>query len=193
MKKFTLLAILAFIGISYNATAQIQKGNVLMGGDIGNLSLGLNSPSTFTADITPKAAWFVKDNVALGAYGRFGISTEKGTGSDVRYGIGALGRYYTGSDVEVLKHGRIFGEANVGLGGQNLRGPGGSTNGLELGFGPGFAYFVTPSIGLETLLKYNGVVGFGSSAYQHSLTLNFGFQIYLPGQGTMNKVKSDVR
>ncbi len=155
--------------------------------------LALIGPIPFTADITPKAAWFVKANVPLGAYARFGITTEKGTGTDVRYGVGALGRYYTGSDVEVLKHGRLFAEANFGLGGQNLRGPGGSTNGLELGFGPGFAYFITPSIGLETLLKYNGVVGFGSSAYQHSLTLNFGFQIYLPGQSTYNKVKGDVK
>ncbi|WP_184545253.1 hypothetical protein [Mucilaginibacter sp. FT3.2] len=193
MKKFTLLAVLAFIGFGFSASAQIQKGNVLMGGDIGNLTLGLNSPSTFTMDITPKAAWFVKDNVALGGYARFGISTEKNTGSDVRYGVGALGRYYTGSDVEILKHGRFFAEGNVGVGGQNLRGAGGSTNGLELGVGPGFAYFVTPSIGLETLLKYNGIVGFGSSAYQHTLTLNFGFQIYLPGQSTLKKVKGDMR
>jgi hypothetical protein len=193
MKKITLLTVLACLILGFNAKAQIQKGNVLMGGDIGNLTLGLNSPSTFTMDITPKAAWFIQDNVALGGYARFGISTEKNTGSDVRYGVGALGRYYAGSDVEVLKHGRFFAEGNAGLGGQNLRGPGGSTNGLELGVGPGFAYFVTPSIGLETLLKYNGIVGFGSSAYQHTLTLNFGFQIYLPGKSTMSKVKRDMK
>jgi hypothetical protein len=193
MKKITLLAVSAFVFFGFSASAQIQKGNVLMGGDIGNLTLGLNSPSTFTMDITPKAAWFIEDNIALGAYARFGISTEKNTGSDVRYGVGALGRYYTGSDVEVLKHGRFFAEGNAGVGGQNLRGPGGSTNGLELGVGPGFAYFITPSIGLETLLKYNGIVGFGSSAYQHNLTLNFGFQIYLPGKSTMNKVKRDMK
>jgi len=34
-------------------------------------------------------------------------------------------------------------------------------------------------VGLETLLKYNGIVGFGSSATTSSLNLAFGFQIYL--------------
>ncbi len=192
MKKITLVT-LAFIGLVFSAKAQIQKGNVLIGGDLANLQLGLSSPTTFSGSITPKAAWFIQDNVALGAYGTFGISTVKGNGSNINYGIGALGRTYSGAATEVIRHGRFFGEANIGIEGQNYSATGGSTNGLGFGVGPGFAYFITPSIGLETLLKYNGIVGFGSSPFANNLALNFGFQIYLPGRATANKVRNDVR
>ncbi|RYY23010.1 MAG: hypothetical protein EOP41_06730, partial [Sphingobacteriaceae bacterium] len=65
--------------------------------------------------------------------------------------------------------------------------------GLGFGVGPGFAYFITPSIGLETLVKYNGIVGFGSSPYANNISLNFGFQVYLPGQATARKVRKDIR
>lgn len=192
MKKITLVT-LAFIGLVFSAKAQIQKGNVLIGADLTNLDLRLSSPTRFIGTINPKAAWFIQDNIALGAYGKFGINTVKGTGATIDYGVGALGRVYSGAATEVIKHGRFFGEANIGIEGQNLPANGGSTNGLGLGVGPGFAYFITPSIGLETLLKYNGIVGFGSSPFTNSVNLNFGFQIYLPGRATARKVINDVK
>jgi hypothetical protein len=193
MKKFTLLSFLILMTLIFSAKAQIQKGNVLVGGNFANLNLGLNSPNVFSFDITPKAAWFVQDNIALGGYVNLGLQTAKGSSTTTNYGVGALGRYYTGSDVEVLRHGRIFGEATAGIGGVNVSDGGGNTNGFNFSVGPGFAYFVTPSIGLETLLKYNGLTGFGNQSFQSSLQLSFGFQVYLSGRGTVNKVKGDVR
>lgn len=194
MKKFTLsLLTVALLGVGLSASAQIQKGNVLIGGDLANMNLGLSGSKIFTFDVTPKAAWFIQDNVALGGYVNLGLKTQKDGPTTTNYGLGALGRYYTGKDVEVLKHGRFFGEANIGFGGTNTSKGGGTTNGLDFGFGPGFAYFITPNIGLETLLKYQGLTGFGNNGYQGSLNLSFGFQIYLPGQGAANKVKRDVR
>ena len=192
MKKFTFLILFAISALSFSANAQIQKGNVMVGGDLADISLGLNSPSVFSFSISPKAAWFVEDNLALGGVVNLGIQTAKGSNTVTTYGVGGLGRYYAGSDVSVLNHGRFFGEATVGFGGINVSNAG-STNGVNFSFGPGFAYFITPSIGLETLLKYNGLVGFGSQAYNNSLSLNFGFQIYLPGKSTLAKMKSDVR
>lgn len=89
-----------------------------------------------------------------------------------------MGRYYINDPkTNVLKHGRLFFEGNVGIEGTNTLNV--KTNGLGLGIGPGYAYFVTPNIGLETLLKYNGIVGFGNQAYSSTVDLNFGFQIYL--------------
>lgn len=192
MKKFILLSLLAAITLVFSAKAQIQEGNVLVGGNFANMNLGLNKTHNFSLDITPKAAWFVVDNIALGGYVNLGVETAKGYSTTFSYGAGALGRYYTGADAAILKHGRVFGEATVGIGGVNISNGGGNTNGLNLGIGPGFAYFVTPNLGLETLLKYNGLVGFGNQTYQSNLNLSFGFQIYLPGKSTANKVKNDM-
>jgi hypothetical protein len=106
--------------------------------------------------------------------------------------VGALGRYYINDPkVEVLKHGRLFFEGNVGIQGVSLAG-GSNTTGLGLGIGPGYAYFITNNIALETLLKYNGIVGFGSQAYNSSLNLGVGFQIYLPGK-RIKSIMNDVK
>lgn len=192
MKK--LLSTIIFSAATILAAyAQIQKGNVMVGGNSTNINLGLDDPKIFSVDITPKAAWFIQDNLALGGYVNFGLETAKNSNTTTSYGVGALGRYYAGSDTEVLRHGRFFAEATAGIGGVNVSKGGGNTNGLNLSVGPGFAYFVTPNIGLEALLKYNGLVGFGSSTTQSNLNLSFGFQIYLPGQRTANKVKGDIK
>lgn len=193
MKNLAYYLVVALVSTGLTAKAQIQRGNVMVGADLANISLGLDAPNVFSADLSPKAAWFIQDNIAVGGYLNFGIVTAKNSTTTTNYGVGALGRYYTGSDVEVLRHGRFFGEATVGFGGQNVSDGGGNTNGLNFGFGPGFAYFITPNIGLEALLKYNGLAGFGSEAYQSSLNLNFGLQIYLPGRSTARKVQSDIR
>lgn len=193
MKRKLLASAFALIAAMTGVKAQIQKGNVLVGGDLANLSLGLNSSKTFNVDITPKAAWFIKDNVAIGGYVNFNLYTAKDYGgSDVGYGVGALGRYYVSDpSINILKHSRFFVEGNVGIAGYNPAGAGGSTNGLGIGFGPGMAYFITPNIGLETLLKYDGIVGFGSATTTNTLTLDFGFQIYLPTSRIKNAVNRE--
>jgi hypothetical protein len=78
-----------------------------------------------------------------------------------------------------LRHARFFFEANAGIEGTNPA-SGDNTNGLGLGIGPGLAYFITPNVGLEGLLKYQGIVGFGSETTSSALILSLGLQIYLP-------------
>lgn len=191
MKKLLFTASIC-IATFFNSNAQISKGNVMMGANISDISFGLDKPNTFSFALNPKAAWFVQDGLALGADVLFGLQTAKNAGTDISYGVGALGRYYgaTGAN-EVVKNSRFFAEATVGVSGVNPS-VGESTNGLGFSFGPGFTYFVTESIGLEGLLKYNGVVGFGNSVYAHQLTLGVGFQIYLPGKSTARKVQRDM-
>ncbi len=191
MKKIIFTILVAVVSLT-TANAQIQKGNVLIGANISNISFGLDKPNYFSFNLNPKAAWFIEDGIALGTDLSFGLATSKGQGSDISYGIGALGRFYSGeSSGDVVRNSMFFGEATVGISGVNPA-AGGSTNGLGFSFGPGFTYFVTNNIGLEALLKYNGVVGFGSSAYAHNLSLGFGFQIYLPGKSTAKRVKNDM-
>lgn len=192
MKKIIGLVIICFTIFTTKTSAQIQKGNILVGGDIANLNLTLGGGGAFQVTVDPKVAFFIRDNIALGAYLDFGLATAKGAGTDTRYGVGALGRYYVNDPkVNVLNHGRLFFEGNAGIQGIS-QSNGSNTTGLGLGIGPGYAYFITPNIGLETLLKYNGVVGFGSEPYSSNLNLGIGFQIYLPGrsvQTIVNEVK----
>lgn len=180
MKKTLVTTFVCLFFFSIATKAQIQKGNIMVGGDIANLNLTLGGGGAFQVNVDPKMAFFIRDGVALGGYLDFGLSTAKGAGTTTNYGVGALGRYYVSDPkVEILKHGRLFFEANVGVQGVSLSG-GSNTTGLGLGIGPGYAYFLTENIGLETLLKYNGIVGFGSQAYRSNIGLGVGFQIYLP-------------
>lgn len=186
----SIFLILIAISSCVIVNAQIQKGNVLVGADIANVNLSLNTGSNFSASLNPKAAWFIRDNIALGGYLNFGISTAKNAGTSVLYGIGPLARYYVNDPkINPIQHARFFLEGNAGIEGMNPA-VGNSTNGLGLGVGPGLAYFVTPNIGLEALLKYNLIVGFGSSVTSSNLLLNFGFQIYLPGKSIEKAAKN---
>lgn len=191
MKKFLTLLAVALSAASISQ-AQLQKGNVLVGGDLARFNLGLDKGAGFDVHIVPKAAWFIKDNIAVGAYVNLGVGKSAETAPTVfEYGIGPLARYYVNSQkVNLLQHGRWFFEGNAGIEGRNVSG-GEATNGLGLGIGPGYAYFITPNVGLETLLKYTGKVGFGNDATTSNLRLNVGFQIYLPGRATRNKIMND--
>jgi len=191
MKKLLFTLFTASV-ITLSANAQISKGDVMIGANISDINFALDKPNAFSFALNPKAAWFIQDGLALGGDVSFGVETAgKGLGTTINYGIGALGRYYGAKGAnELANHTRFFGEATVGVSGRNLSG-GGSTNGLGFSFGPGFTYFITRNVGLETLLKYEGVVGFGSSAYAHNLNLGVGFQIYLPGRATAKKVDKD--
>src|SRR6478609_5810151 len=94
MKSKLLTVLVLLLAVITTANAQLKKGNVLIGGDLAGFDLGLDDGSTFTMSLTPKAAWFIQDNVALGGYVDFGLTTIKDAGSTVNYGVGALGRYY---------------------------------------------------------------------------------------------------
>lgn len=189
-KSFLLLVICTLTyGCIY---AQIQKGNVMVGGNISNMNLNLANGGNFNMTLSPKAAWFIRNNIALGGYIDFGLTTAKGIKPSTSYGIGALGRYYINDPtINVLRKTRFFGEATVGIEGFNPS-TGDNTNGLGISAGPGIAYFVTPNIGLEGLIKYRGIVGFGSSPASNNLVFGIGFQIYLSREKVENELKENT-
>jgi hypothetical protein len=189
MKKILVAAIMLSMAGVYESNAQLSKGNVLIGGDLAAFDLGLKKGSGTNINITPKAAVFIQRNVALGGYLDLGIFTG-GSSTVFNYGVGGLGRYYVGEEeLNLIRQTKFFLEANAGLQGTNVSG-GSSTNGLGLGVGPGLAYFITPNIGLEGLLKYNGLIGFGNQATSSRLRLNVGFQIYLTGRAVRTTVET---
>ncbi|HEY5462018.1 MAG TPA: hypothetical protein VIJ95_02065 [Hanamia sp.] len=192
MKKILLISLLiAGLNIIPRISdAQLQKGNTMIGGDLANLNFILGGGGYFQATINPKVAFFFHDNIALGGMINFGLATGKGAGTTTNYGVSLLGRYYFNKPVINLAHrGRFFLEVNAGIQGESLAG-GSNTKGLGIGIGPGYAFFVTQNVSLETLLKYNGIVGFGNNPYDSNLDLNIGFQIYLPGRKATTILKS---
>ena len=203
MKKAyaVLICGLSFMALATNqAHAQLQKGNILIGADLMGMSADFQSGNTtFNLAIHPKVAWFIQDNIAIGGMVNLGLTTGDGF-TTFSYGVSALGRYYIADkQVQLLKQSRFFLEGNVGISGQNTKVDGSdnvSTNGLGIGFGPGIAYFITPNISLEGLLKYNLTVGFGNSTTNNQVAFGLGFQIYLPtkkAREVYNDVKSQMK
>ncbi len=194
MKKTLSLFFAGIFMLSVTGYSQIEQGNILVGGNIANFNIGLEKGSVFSMTINPKLGFFIKDNLAVGPDILLGLQSFSGT-TAFNYGIGALGRYYFGDkqNISPLRHSRFFLEGTAGFRGANVSNGGSSTNGLGLGIGPGLAYFITPNIGLETLLKYNGLVGFGNETTQSDLNLSVGFQIYLPSRNLKSKIANDVK
>lgn len=189
MKKAVALLIVLHLIVA-DTKSQIQKGNWMVGGDIANFTLSLNKGGNFSIFLDPKMAYFVSNNLALGGYLKFGLVTSKGGGESIDYGVGLLGRYYLSRDVvNVVRNSRFFFEGNAGIEGTNPA-SGENTNGLGLGIGPGWTYFITPNVGVEALLKYNGIVGFGERATSSDMNLSVGFQIYLPSAQLRKRMES---
>lgn len=186
MKKI-IFTVLLLLGVN-SGNAQINKGNVMMGGDLAGLNISFSNQTDLK--LTPKAAWFIKDGLAVGAYGQFGVTHVNGQdGSNYSYGIGPLARYFfTANQLPAFKKAKIFVEASAGFEGVDSSVSHSNTNGLGFGIGPGISYFITPSIGMEALLRYEGIVGFGSNTYTNGLAFNIGFQVYLPGK----KLKKEI-
>lgn len=189
MKKLLLFAALLFGGASI-ANAQIGEGHVMVGGNIANMDLTFNSQTSL--NVTPTAAWFIKDGLAVGAYGKFGLNHVHGQDGNVySYGIGPMARYFVGAeDIPAFRQTKLFVEANAGFEGTNNSATKSTTNGLGFGVGPGISYFITPAVGVEALLKYNGIVGFGSSAYSNGLSFAIGFQVYLPSKKLIKEIQN---
>lgn len=179
MKKLFLGMAVFAAGILNNANAQIQKDNWMVGGQVANFKF----TNGFEMDLTPQVGYFIKDNWAIGA--QVGISVKspqgKSAGTQTNWNLGAFTRYYLGPNEinNLLKNGRFFGEGSVGFGGNNSS-KATSTNGVDLGIGAGYSYFITKNVSLDALVKFNALVGGGSSNAKGNVGLNIGFQIYLP-------------
>lgn len=188
MKKLIPLLI-AFQFVVIGAKSQIQGGNLLVGADVADFHLSLNEGGNVSIFLEPKLAYFFTNNLAVGGYLNFGLVTSKGAGESIDYGIGLLGRYYLSKDINVVHNSRFFLEGTLGIDGTNPA-SGENTNGLGLSFGPGWTYFLTSNVGLEALLKYNGIVGFGERVTSSNLSLSVGFQIYLPSAQLQRRLRS---
>lgn len=208
-RPLLLLSVLAFILTGFGTlNAQAEKGDFMLGADIGSgiiskgssglfgFDIGLNDGAGFNLGISPKAVYFITDNFLIGAAVNLGFVKSPETNGQAAettiYGIQGVLRYYVRSSQfnvdDLPKRGLFFMETNAGLAGFNVSG-GNSTNGFAFGIGPGYGLFVTDNVALELTGKYNGLVGGGNTTYQHALSLNLGVQIYLGKERAKNVIK----
>ena len=190
MKKLLITGAIALMAMSANA--QLQKGNYMVGGEFAAANFGLNQGAGYNFQITPQAAFFVQDNWAVGPYVKLGFSGAKGSPTTFGYGVGALSRYYFSPGEQgidsLLKHGRFFVEGNAGIGGTTISDGGASANGLDLGIGPGYTYFITQNIGLDASVKLNGNLGFGNRGTTSAIDFRLGLNIFLPSRKAMSNI-----
>lgn len=179
MKKLLLfVSVFALFCSTGKGVAQIAEGSTLVGGSLANAKLLFGSAGETSIRLTPKIGYFVQDNLAVGGEIMLEASKVKNIDAIYKYGIGAFGRYYLGENEKglhsFLTYGRWFIEAGAGISGAN-----GGALMFNVNFGPGYAYFLTNDIALETSLLYNGSFGGGN---QNGLVFNLGFMIHLPSK-----------
>lgn len=192
MKRLLLAAALstAFFAASAQITspqtsadvqeASIKQGNWIIGGGIG--STGYNfSTDAYNLNIYPQAAYFISDNVAVGAQVNLGLNAYDG-GSSFNYGIAPLIRYYFPEGQ--TSRSRWFGQGTAGIAGSHVKNSSSDAPvSLLLGVAAGYTHFVASHVALEGTLgyTYNKADISGNSGVS-GLGLTFGFQIYLPGK-----------
>lgn len=198
LRTWKYLVVLFFgLSASVRVMAQTEEGNIMVGAQLLNVTGTFQSgSSTFDMGISPQVGFFLSDNFALGAAVLANLRTASHY-TDFSYAVGPFARYYfnhfKGEDLQFSKRSSFFVEGDVFVQGENIKTNGNSvnTNGLGIGIGPGIAYFITPSIGLEALLKYNPVIGFGNSTTVNKVSLNLGLQAYLPGSHAKRLIQEE--
>lgn len=160
MKK-NLLTLLAVV-VVFTASAQINKGTVLVGAS-SNLNLtstdpdGGESSSVFALDVS--AGYFVIDNLALG----LNLGYEKNSElDDAAIIIGAFGRYYI--------NGKVF--AGAGVSTVKFGDASSTVIPLEIGY----AAFITDNIAIEPSLNYS--LWSGDFMEGSTIGLNVGLALY---------------
>lgn len=159
----------------------------------GNMMVGANLLFTraefqkgfeanYSGGISPKAAFFLLPNIALGL--SLDLNVEGHTGySAISYGISPFARLYFAHDNTArTRPFQFFVEGGVGFGGTNSRYDVGgittkaTTNGARLYILPGVDYFINNHIAAEAGLQYLFISGKPDA---HIIGLNVGFQIFL--------------
>ncbi len=182
MKKI-VLGLFAILALGLVASAQTEKGNWLVG---GNLSLNTAKQNT-QISINPSAGYFFLTNFAAGAnvnldYSKFGQNKV------TTFGVGPFARYYFGTtNIRPLLEADLnFTSSKIKSGTTNV----GSTteNGTGYFLGGGLAAFINRNVALEGLAGYNHTSVNGGSG---GLNLRIGFQVYL-SKGQVENIRTGM-
>ncbi len=173
MKKIILTVAAVFAFGAANAQDKttsegFAKGDVFVSGAVGLSSSKTGDFKANTLSFSPRAAYFVDNNIAVGL--AIGYETQKidagASATNTQTSFGAFGRYYVTPSskfslfaqlgVDFTSNDFEFGVDSEG----DLVALDGKTKGFNIGVAPGFHYFVSDKFALETSV---GLVGYSSN------------------------------
>lgn len=172
MKK-VILSVLAVITFGFvsaqdkTSSAGFSKGDVFISGSVGISSSKTGDFKENNLNFSPRAAYFVDDNIAVGL--ALGYGTQKidagASATNSQTSVGAFGRYYMTPSSKFS----LFGQLGVNFVSNDfefgvdadgdLVALDGKSKGFNIGFAPGFNYFVSDNFAIETSI---GVLGYSS-------------------------------
>lgn len=178
MVRRSILVFMMCFWFMHFTNAQIQKGTITVGAHLAGMNFDIQRTGGINISLSPKVAWFVQQNLSLGGYANLGFSKRYEVANEWTYQAGVVGRYYMLPKKEGGLSGRtgLFLEGNVGYDGYYVAGL--STSGINVGIGPGLAYFIRDNISLEGIVKYDGNFRFNNQNSVSKILLGIGFQIY---------------
>ncbi|AWO01263.1 hypothetical protein DLD77_05945 [Chitinophaga alhagiae] len=162
MKKMIVMAVLGLVGTQF-AKAQVQKGDFLVGGNVGVTSTtpdkvdgSDDKTTTTTFNISPKVGYALSDKWMVGVFVDAGFANIKdvdaGTTTKIKSHLIAPGIFVRNYHMLGESKVAIFGEANVSYGFGSVKADDTKTaslNTLEANVLPGITYFVTKRFMLE--------------------------------------------
>ncbi|GAA0721988.1 outer membrane beta-barrel protein [Aquimarina litoralis] len=163
MKKLILTAIAVFALTFANAQdGGFAKGDVFLSGSFGYNSTKTGDIKNNSFEFTPRAGFFVSDNIAVGA--RLGFTTSKQETpltEDLKtntFNIGGFGRYYFTPSNKFS----IFGELGLEYASSKTEQGAGELkiNGFGVNVGPGVSYFLSDHFALEA---FWGALGYATA------------------------------
>ena len=181
MSKFKIITAIILL-ISISTTAQITKGNWMVGGTASFTSSSYesttNNNNTSSGKgigiiLSPTFGYFIIDKLALGISPTFGYTKTDGGNDSTSYGIGPFIRYYL---LKPEKRINVLTNVSYYYGTNNA-----NTTSDNLNFKAGPVIFLNSSVALELTLNYNIGQFKSDSSVSTFKSFNFGlgFQIHL--------------
>lgn len=178
MKKLILSAAAVFAFTFANAqeeekTFGFGEGDIFVEGNIGfNSTNDKNSDTKTNAfNFSPKAGYFITDDIAIGLDLGFGSSKAEVAGTEVdknsEFGIGVFGRYYF---LDLGARFKTYAEVGLGFNSGKEGVAEFKYSGFGAGAGLGINYFVTENFALNFGLT--DILSFSSNKYKDAEAVN---------------------
>jgi hypothetical protein len=189
MKK--VLFSLALLVAGSAAFAQVNKGQWLVGGNVGfNTEKRADANNDFretSFNVSPNAGYFFADRIAGGL--RINLESSKVKGAEDGFTIFTAAPFVRYYFLPAIQKVNVLADASYGFGSLS-NGKRGSVNEFNIAAGP--AVFLTPNTALEFTLAYNSKGGeyfevANDVKRLNAIRFNVGFQIHLGNAATAAK------